>query len=85
MLATLVINSKLTRQLAVPTSAVVRENDRDHVFIKVTDTSFRLTAVELEEDAGAFRRVKKGLAEGNEIVVAGAFHLNNERKRAELE
>ena len=85
MLATLVINSKLTRQLSVPTSAVVRENDRDHVFIKVTDTSFRLTAVELEEDAGAFRRVKKGLAEGNEIVVAGAFHLNNERKRAELE
>ena len=85
MLATLVINSKLTRQLAVPTSAVVRENDRDHVFIKVTDNSFRLTAVELEEDAGAFRRVKKGLAEGNEIVVAGAFHLNNERKRAELE
>ncbi len=84
MLATLVISNKLTRQLAVPTSAVVRENDKDHVFIKLEENKYRLVPVELENDAGDFRRVKKGLSEGSEVVVAGAFHLNNERRRAEL-
>jgi cobalt-zinc-cadmium efflux system membrane fusion protein len=29
--------------------------------------------------------VLKGLAQGTEIVTEGAFHMNNERKRAELE
>ena len=84
MLATLVISNKLTRQLAVQSSAVVRENDKDHVFIKLEENKYRLVPVELEDDAGEFRRVKKGLTEGTEIVVAGAFHLNNERRRAEL-
>lgn len=85
MLATLLINSKTTRQLAIPNAAVVRENDKDHVFVKLPNNQFRLIPVELEPDAGEMRRVKKGLAEGTEVVVAGAFHLNNERKRAELE
>jgi len=85
MLATLLINSKITRQLAVPNAAVVRENDKDHVFIKLPDNKFRLVPVELEPDAGEMRRVRTGLTEGIEVVVAGAFHMNNERKRAELE
>jgi cobalt-zinc-cadmium efflux system membrane fusion protein len=29
--------------------------------------------------------VIRGLQEGQPIVMRGAFHLNNERKRAELE
>jgi cobalt-zinc-cadmium efflux system membrane fusion protein len=29
--------------------------------------------------------VIKGLAAGTPIVIEGAFHLNNERKRSELE
>jgi cobalt-zinc-cadmium efflux system membrane fusion protein len=31
------------------------------------------------------RPVLKGLTAGVEVVAKGAFHLNNERKRAELE
>jgi cobalt-zinc-cadmium efflux system membrane fusion protein len=31
------------------------------------------------------RPVLKGLTQGTEVVTEGAFHLNNERKRAELE
>jgi cobalt-zinc-cadmium efflux system membrane fusion protein len=31
------------------------------------------------------RPVIKGLSAGAEVVVEGAFHMNNERKRAELE
>jgi len=85
MLATLLVNGKVTRQLAVPSSAVVRENNLDHVFVKVATNQYLLTRVELEPASGDLRQVKKGISEGTEIVVAGAFHLNNERKRAELE
>lgn len=73
------------RQLAIPIEAVVRENDRDHVFIRLGPDRFRLTAVELGPAVGALRPVRRGLQEGAEIAVSGAFHLNNERRRAELE
>lgn len=73
------------RQLAIPIEAVVRENDRDHVFIRLGPDRFRLTAVELGPAVGALRPVRRGLQEGSEIAVSGAFHLNNERRRAELE
>ena len=35
--------------------------------------------------SGGMRPVNKGVADGTVIVTTGAFHLNNERKRAELE
>jgi len=73
------------RQLAIPIEAVVRENDRDHVFIRLGPDRFRLTAVELAPAVGMLRPVRRGLQEGAEIAVSGAFHLNNERRRAELE
>jgi cobalt-zinc-cadmium efflux system membrane fusion protein len=34
---------------------------------------------------GGKRPVIRGVTEGTRIVVDGAFHLNNERKRKELE
>jgi cobalt-zinc-cadmium efflux system membrane fusion protein len=73
------------RQLAIPVEAVVRENDRDHVFTRLGPDRFRLTPVELGPAVGALRPVRRGLQEGAEIAVSGAFHLNNERRRAELE
>lgn len=85
MLATMHIVGATQRQLAVPNVAVVRENDRDHVYVKTGDGTYRLTPVELGAASGALRPVLKGLSEGTDVVVEGAFHLNNERKRAELE
>ena len=41
--------------------------------------------VELDPAAGELRPVKKGINEGTLIVVDGSFHLNSQRKRAELE
>ena len=41
--------------------------------------------VELGAASEGRRPVLKGLAEGTPVVVEGAFHLNNECKRAELE
>lgn len=85
MLATMRIAGASQQVLAVPNAAVVRENDRDHVFVRQAEGRYRLTPVELGAASGALRPVTKGLPEGSEVVVEGAFHLNNERKRAELE
>lgn len=85
MLATLRIIGQPREQLALPESAVVRDNDRDYVFVQVAIGQFRLTPVELGAATGGQRPVLKGPAAGTPVVVDGAFHLNNERKRAELE
>ncbi len=85
MLATLRIAATPRQQLAVPDAAVVREFDRDHVFVQTVPGQFRLTPVELGASARGLRPVIKGPAAGTLVVVEGAFHLNNERKRAELE
>ena len=85
MLATMRIAAAPQQVLAVPSAAVVRENDRDHVFVRQAEGRYRLTPVELGAASGALRPLLKGLPEGSEVVVEGAFHLNNERKRAELE
>ena len=85
MLATMLIAGVPVSKLAVPASAVVRENNADHVFVQIGAEQFRLTAVTLGAEAGGLREVKQGLKEGEVIVGDGAFHLNNERKRKELE
>ncbi len=85
MLATMRIQGESRELLAVPADAVVRENDRDHVFVRKGENHYRLTPVDLGAASGGMRPVNKGLAEGTVIVTTGAFHLNNERKRAELE
>ena len=55
------------------------------MFVRQAEGRYRLTPVELGAASGALRPLLKGLPEGSEVVVEGAFHLNNERKRAELE
>jgi membrane fusion protein, heavy metal efflux system len=85
MLATLRLNGLFVEQLAIPAAAVVRENDKDYVFVKIADNRFRLTEVQLDPAAGDLRPVRKGIDVGTPIVVDGSFHLNSQRKRAELE
>ena len=85
MLATMRIRGEARKTLAVPQEAVVRENDRDHVYVRTADNTFRYTTVELGDAQNELRPVLKGLSEGDAVVVRGAFHLHNERKRAELE
>ena len=85
MLATMRIRGEAVRQLVVPQEAVVRENERDHVYVRLADGSYRYTEVELAAAQNEQRPVLKGLSEGTPVVVQGAFHLHNERKRAELQ
>ena len=85
MLATMRISGAPQQVLALPSAAVVRENDRDHVFVKTGTNQYRLSQVELGASSNGLRPLLHGVSEGAEVVVEGAFHLNNERKRAELE
>jgi len=85
MLATVLIKGKPQQRLTVPAAAVVREDNRDYVFVQNGAGSFRLQAVMLGQEYEGRRVVKEGLAENARIVVDGAFHLNNERKRRALD
>lgn len=81
MLATMTLHDKAQREEVVPVTALVREENQDHVFIARTSDTFLLRPVKTGEQFGDLRVIKNGLAPGEKIVVDGAFHLNNERKR----
>jgi cobalt-zinc-cadmium efflux system membrane fusion protein len=85
MLATMRIATASERMPAVPQAAVVREQDRDHLVVDLGGGQYELVPVRLGEAVQGLRPVLDGVKEGQRIVVEGAFHLNNERKRAELE
>lgn len=85
MLASLLVQSQPTPHLAIPVEAIVRENDQDHVFVQVAPNQYRLRQVRLGNEFDNMRAVLSDLAEGDTIVADGAFHLNSERKRKELE
>jgi membrane fusion protein, heavy metal efflux system len=85
MLASMLIEAKPIERLVVPASAVVRENDEDHVFVGEGDGAFRLVKVKLGPEQGGVRVLLSGLKGGEKLVVDGAFHLNNERNRKEME
>jgi cobalt-zinc-cadmium efflux system membrane fusion protein len=85
MLATMLIQSRPQDKLVVPSAAVVREDNGDYIFVATGPKQFRLTSVKLGPEQDHLRVVESGLKVGEKIVVEGAFHLNNERKRAELE
>jgi len=85
MLATMLIQSRPQEKLVVPSAAVVREDNGDYIFVATGPAQFRLTSVKLGPEQDHLRVVESGLKVGEKIVVEGAFHLNNERKRAELE
>jgi cobalt-zinc-cadmium efflux system membrane fusion protein len=71
--------------LIVPSQAVVRENDRDFVFVENGSARFELRPVRLGREEAQKRPLLEGLKAGEKIVVGGAFHLNNERLRSTLE
>lgn len=85
MLTSMHIRSKKISRIAIPISSLVRENDRTHVFVQNTPQTFRLREVELGTKDGNLITVLGGIAQGETIVSDGAFHLNSERKKKELE
>lgn len=85
MLASVLIRSAPQKRLTVPAESVVREENRDYVFVQAAETAFRLREVALGIEHEGRRVVQGGLRDGERIVTDGAFHLNNERKRRALQ
>jgi cobalt-zinc-cadmium efflux system membrane fusion protein len=79
MLANMRLASAAQKMVVIPDAAVVREGDKDHVFVEIGANTYRLVPVELAPTTNHQRPVLKGLHEGDTIVVDGGFHLNNDR------
>ena len=84
MLASMLIMGKSRPWLVVPAAAVVREENKDYVFVQLDAKRFQLRPVLLGQETNGFLPVLEGIKIGERIVTEGAFHLNNERKREEL-
>jgi cobalt-zinc-cadmium efflux system membrane fusion protein len=84
MLASMLIESTQVKRLVVPITAVVRQDDTDHVFVVEADKRYRLTPVTLAAEHSGQRVVLDGLKPGMRIVSEGAFHLNNHRNLKEM-
>jgi len=83
MLASMLIASKPVEQLVVPESAIVRDGGDELVYVEQPGGQYRLTKVKLGAESDGMRVVQGGVKAGERIVVDGAFHLDNERKRLE--
>jgi len=81
MLASVLIQGKPQQRLTVPNDAVVREDNKDFVFMRTGENGYKLRAVQLGMEHKGRRVVESGVREGEMVVIGGAFHLNNERKR----
>ena len=85
MLISMFIQSKKVSKLAIPASALIRENDRNYVFVQNNPNTFRLREIELGHKDGQLINILSGVSQGETIISDGAFHLNSERKKKELE
>jgi membrane fusion protein, heavy metal efflux system len=85
MLVSMLVQSKPIAKLSVPVKAIVRQNDKNYVFVQISANKYRLREVLVGDDYDGMLAIVSGVEEGETIVADGAFHLNNERKRKELE
>lgn len=85
MLVSMLIQSRAEQKLAVPLQSIVRENDNTYIYVQLAPNKFRLREVKLGPDYNGMVNIESGVAMGEIVVSDGAFHVNNERKRKELE
>lgn len=85
MLATMTLLDGGERRRVVPATAVVREDNQDHVLIQTSENTFTLRPVTLGMEFHGARVLESGVTETEKIVLDGAFHLNNERKRRAIQ
>ena len=85
MLATMTLKEPATVRRLIPIAAVVRENNREYVFVRTAASIFALREVKLDGEYDTMRVLEDGIRPGENIVLDGAFHLNNERLRRALE
>ncbi len=65
-------------RLAVPESAVQRDEDSTFVFVKRNESEYEVREVQIGESNGTHVTILSGLNEGDSIVTSGAFVLKSE-------
>jgi cobalt-zinc-cadmium efflux system membrane fusion protein len=80
-LASMTFGGHSEHKLTVPNTAIVREENKDHVFVEVAPRRYALREVVLGEEENDRRTVISGVRTDERIVTDGAFHLNNQRKQ----
>ncbi len=86
MFATIHIQGNIQEKYFVPASSVVRDQNKEHVFVQLDPRTYRLQEVKLDPaNEEGMRVLQSGLNGSEVIVIKGAFHLNNERQRLSLE
>lgn len=85
MLANITLVDGAERRRVIPANAIVREGNEDNVFVETAPNKFVLHPVTLGSEFQEGRVLVDGLKEGERIVLDGAFHLNNERRRYALQ
>ena len=80
-LASMVLTGHPDHKLTVPNAAIVREENRDYVFVQNGPRTYALRQVSLGDEENDRRIVLSGVEQEEHIVTEGAFHLNNQRKQ----
>ena len=80
-LASMTFTGQTEHKLTVPSAAVVREENKDYVFVQISPKKFLLREVSLGQEEDDRRVVLSGVRADERIVTDGAFHLNNQRKQ----
>jgi cobalt-zinc-cadmium efflux system membrane fusion protein len=80
-LASMTFTGQVEPKLTVPQTAIVRQENKDYVFVQLGPNKFRLRDIVLGEEVDNRRVVEGGVIESDSIVLDGAFHLNNQRKQ----
>jgi cobalt-zinc-cadmium efflux system membrane fusion protein len=81
MLANMTFIDASERKNTIPSTAVVREDNKDYIFVQIGPKKFMLREVSLGLESGERRVLESGVNPGEKIVLDGAFHLNNQRKQ----
>ena len=81
MLATMVLEDTAQKQEVVPEDAIVHDDNKDYLFVQTGPQKFVLKPVEVGEEFGNQRVITGGVGSNEKIVLEGAFHVDNERKR----
>jgi cobalt-zinc-cadmium efflux system membrane fusion protein len=79
MLITMKVSGMKIEKVGVPINAIVSIDDIPNIFVKTGKNKFLLRPVTLGIKNKEFVHIDDGLIEGEEVVIDGAFHLNNER------
>ena len=69
------------QKLTIPSTALVREDNKDYLFVQIAPNKYLLREVALGAESGDDRVLESGVSPGEKIVLEGAFHLNNQRKQ----